>query len=184
MTIIQIIDTFTFYGLDIIALAALTCVCVQVLKLTLLKKCRRKIATFLPILLGGIFYALYAGICHLSVKWVLENYVDVLEHGFSVGALSTLLYVWYEQFIRDKEKTGATQGVIATLIDGYVPGDDAERIAKAICDAIEKDVTGNGANRIAEILSENRTEAISETDVKLLAKLIIETLAHINAGAK
>lgn len=183
MTIIRIIDTFTFYGLDIIGLAALTCVCVQVLKLTALKKIRRKIATFMPILLGVVFYAVYAGICHLSACWVLENYVDVLEHGFSVGALSTLIYVWYEQFIRDKEKTSATQGVIATLIDGYVPDAQTERIAKAICETLEKDVTGNGANRIAEILNENRPESVNEADVKLLAKLIIETLAHINAGA-
>ncbi len=183
MTIIQIIDTFTFYGLDIIALAAFTCLCVQILKNTLLKKCRKKIATFLPFLLGGVFYSVYAGVLNMSVKWVLENYVDVIEHGFSVGALSTLFYVWYEQFIRDKETTGATQGVIATLIEGYVPDDALEKTAKLICEAVEKDVTGNGANRIAEILNESRPDGITETDLKLLSKLIIETLAHINTHA-
>lgn len=183
LTIIQIIDTFTFYGLDIIALAAATCVCVQIIKLTLLKKCRRKIATFLPVVLGTLFYAVYAGVCHLSFKWVLDNYVGVLEHGFSVGALSTLIYVLYEQFIREKETTGATQSVIATLIEGYVPDDKTEQAAKAICEALERDVTGNGTKRVAEILDENRPEDVSEADVKLLAKLIIETIAHINANA-
>lgn len=183
MTIIQIIDTFTFYGLDIIALSALTCVCVQIIKLTLLKNCRRKVVTFLPLLFGTLFYAVYAGVCHLSVKWLFDNYVGVLEHGFAVAALSTLIYVWYEQFVREKEHVSATQGVIATLIDGYVPSDEIESTAKAICEIIEKDVTGNGASRIAELLCESKPENVSETDIKLLSKLIIETLAHIYTSA-
>ena len=182
MTIIQIIDAFTFYGLDIIALAALTCLCVQIAKLTVFKKLRKKIATFLPFILGSVFYAVYAGVYHLSVKWVIDNYISVIEHGFSVGALSTVIYVWYEQFIREKEKTSTTQGVIATLIGGYVPDDELEATAKAICEAIEKDVTGNGANRIAEILGGKSADGVSENDIKLLSKLIIETLAHIDAG--
>ena len=183
MTIIQIIDTFTFYGLDIIALAALTCGLVQVVKLTLLKNFPKTIVTFLPILFGTIFYAVYAGLCHWSVKWLLENYVTVLEHGFAVAALSTLIYVWYEQFVREKKYVSATQGVIATLIEGYVPSEQIEKTAKAICEAIEKDVTGNGVTRVADILNENREGDVSETDIKLLAKLIIETLAHMYASS-
>lgn len=181
MTIIQIIDTFTFYGLDIIALAAATCVAVQIIKLTLFKTIRKKVVTFLPILLGTLFYAVYAGVYHLSAKWVLDNYVGVLEHGLSVGALSTLFYVWYEQFVRERECVSATHGVIATLIEGYVPSERVESTAKAICEAIEKDVTGNGANRIAEILSANHPEDVSEAEIRMLSRLIIETLAHIYA---
>ena len=181
MTIIQIIDTFTFYGLDIIALAVATCAAVQIVKLTLLKRVRKKIVTFLPLLFGTLFYAVYAAILHLNAAWVILNYVTVLEHGLSVGALSTLIYVWYEQFVRDKKYVSATQGIIATLIEGYVPSERIESTAQAICEAIERDVTGNGASRIAEILSAGDLEGVSESDIKLLAKLIIETLAHVNA---
>ena len=59
-----------------------------------------------------------------------------------------------------------------------------ESVAKEIAAAIERDVTGNGANRAAEILKENGIEEISERDVQLLSKLIIETLAHINTTSK
>ena len=38
LTFIEIIDTFTFYGIDVILLAALTAICVQICKLTFLKK--------------------------------------------------------------------------------------------------------------------------------------------------
>ncbi|MDE7087278.1 MAG: hypothetical protein K2O67_03700 [Clostridia bacterium] len=179
MTIIKIIDTFAFYGLDVIALAAATCVTVQILKLTLFKKCRKKVMTFLPFLIGCLYYAAYAALINLSLKYLLDNYVNVLERGFSVGALSTVIYVWYEQFVREKKSVSLSAGVIATLIDGYVPSDETEQIAQQIVLAIERDVTGDGAKKTADILAEHNLEGVTEKDIKLLAKLIIETLAHL-----
>ncbi len=180
MSFIKIIDAFTFYGLDIVLLAALTCITVQILKLTLLKKCQKKIITFLPFVTGILFYAAYTCAVHLSASYAIDNYVEILEHGFSVGALSTVIYVWYEQFIREKSGVSATEGVIATLIEGYVPTEAVEETAKKIADAILKDVTGQGAAKTAEILSDNAESGITERDVELLAKLIIETLAHMS----
>ena len=49
MTVIEIIDAFTFYGLDVILLAAATAVAVQLCKVTFLKRLNRKIVTFLPL---------------------------------------------------------------------------------------------------------------------------------------
>jgi len=180
MSIFQIIDAFTFYGLDVILLSALTSVTVQLLKKTVFKRCNNKIYTFLPFTFGVIYYAVYAGLRQMSFVYLIDNYVSILEHGFSVGALSTLLYVCYEQFLQTKKTEKATEGVIATLIAGYVPSDGCERVAKLIAEAIEKDVTGSGAKKTAEILAANQAEGVTENDVKLLAKLIIETLAHIN----
>lgn len=180
MSIFQIIDAFAFYGLDVILLSALTALTVQLLKKTVLKNCNKKTYTFLPFTFGAIYYAAYAAIRQMSLAYLIENYVAVLEHGFSVGTLATLLYVCYEQFLRDKKTADATESVIATLITGYVPADGVEEVAKAIAEAIEKDVTGDGAKKTAEILAANQAEGITENDVKLLAKLIIETLAHIN----
>jgi type IV secretory pathway VirB6-like protein len=181
LTIIEIIDTFTFYGIDVILLAAATCIIVQVIKATLLKNCKKKIITFLPFFIGCVLYAVYAGLYNLSFVYLLENFTLILEHGFGVGALSTVMYVWYEQFIREKSTCSQTVGVISTLIEGYVPSDKLEATAQKIADAIQKDVTGDGANKAAEILSEDLEEGITERDVALLSKLIIETLAHLNA---
>ncbi len=179
MTLIQIIDTFTFYGLDVLLLAVATCIFTQLLKKTLFKNSQKKVITFLPFIVGLLLYAAYFALYNLSFKILLEKYVTVLEHGFSVGALSTVIYVWYEQFIRGKQKTSASQGVIATLIEGYVPSDAVETVAKSICEAIEKDVTGDGAQKAAEILLEQGGDGINESNAKMLAKLIIETLAHM-----
>lgn len=179
LTVFEIIDAFTFYGLDIFVLAAATGILVQILKLTLLKNCQKKIITFLPFLIGSLLYTGYSALIRLSFRYVLDNYVNVLEHGFSVGALSTLIYVWYEQFVRNKDKVSATAGVISTLIEEYVPKENVLKIAEEIARAIEKDVTGDGARKTAEILAANSLETVTENDIKVLSRLIIETLAHI-----
>lgn len=182
MTVFEIIDAFTFYGLDVIALAAATSVTVQILKLTLLKNCQRKIITFLPFLVGSLLYTGYSALINLSFRYVLDNYVSVLEHGFSVGALSTLIYVWYEQFVRNKSKESVAEGIISTLIEEYVPNEEVARIASEIAHAIEKDVTGDGAKKTAEILTANSLDDVTESDIKVLSRLIIETLAHMGTA--
>lgn len=182
MTLMEILDAFTFYGLDIMLLAALTTLCVQILKISLLKKCQKKILTFLPFIVGCLFYGAYTVLYNMDFRILVMSYVDVMEHGFSVGALSTIIYVWYEQFIRGKKGQSATEGVIATLIEGYVPTDAVEDAAARIADAIQKDVTGDGAVKATDILKEYCGEDMQEKDIKLLSRLIIETLAHMNAA--
>lgn len=182
MTFIEIIDTFTFYGVDVILLAGATALLTQLLKKTLFKRAQKKIVTFLPFVLGTVLYAVYAAVRNLSVCYVFEEYTAILEHGISVGATATLFYVMYEQFVRNKKGLSETEGVIATLIEGYVPEDKIESAAKAVAEAIQKDVTGNGASKAEEILTEFSGGEIGERNVKLLCKLIIETLAHMNAS--
>jgi len=179
MTLIEIISTFTFYGFDVLALAAVTAIIVQICKKTFLKKVQKKLITFLPFALGTFLYALYAALRHWNFFYILNDYVGILEHGFSVGVVATLMYVMYEQFVREKSGLSATQGVVAALIEGYVPSDKLEAVAKAIADAIAKDVTGNGAKRTAEILTENSEECVTENEIVLLSKLIIEALAQL-----
>ena len=165
--------------MDVTLLALVTSVVTQVLKKTLFKRSQKKLVTFLPFILGTLFYAAYAAVRNLSLYYLVESYVSVLEHGISVGAVATLYYVLYEQFVRVKSNLSETERVISTLIEGYVPTDSVESAARAVAEAIERDVTGNGAVRAQEILSEYSDGGISERDLQLLCKLIIETLAHI-----
>lgn len=182
MTVFEIIEAFTFYGFDIIALAVATSISVQILKRTLLKNCQKKIITFLPFAIGALLYAGYCALVHLSFRYILDNYVSVLEHGFSVGALSTLIYVWYEQFVRNKNTGSAAAQVISTLIEEYVPKEELLSIAEEIARAIQRDVTGDGAKKTADILTAHSLEEVTENDIKVLSRLIIETLAHISTS--
>ncbi|MDE7453049.1 MAG: hypothetical protein K2N22_01420 [Clostridia bacterium] len=180
MTFIQIIDLFTFYGIDVAVLALATAVLTQVLKITVFKKVQKKILTFIPFTIGTLLYAVYAAVRNLSVEYLLENYAEILEHGLAIGSLATLLYVLYEQFIRKKNGLSETEQVVSALIEGYVPADSVEKVAKEVSEAILKDVTGNGAKLCEEIIAASATEEINERDIQLLSKLIIETLAHIS----
>ena len=178
MSFIQIFSTFTFYGIDISCLALITTLLTQLLK-KLIFKTNKKLVTFLPFVLGTVFYAVYAVVRNLSLSYLLEEYISVLEHGISVGAVATLYYVLYEQFVRTKSSVSQTEKVISTLIEGYVPTDKLEEAAKSIAEAISRDVTGNGAARTREILTEFSSGEMNERDLQLLSKLIIETLAHL-----
>ena len=179
MSFIQIISTFTFYGLDVSLLALVTVALTQLIKKTVFKNAQKKLITFLPFMLGTLFYAVYAVVRNLSFYYVFDEYVSILEHGISVGAIATLYYVMYEQFVRVKSNLSETESIIATLIEGYVPTDCVDKAARAIAEAIERDVTGNGATRAQDILAEYSNGEASERDLQLLAKLIIETLAHL-----
>lgn len=182
MTFIEIIDTFTFYGVDVLLIALLTAVLTQIIKITLFKNAQKKLLTFLPFVIGTLLYAVYAILRHLSFFYLFEEYTCVLEHGLSVGAMATLYYVLYEQFVREKDNLSQAEGVIATLIDGYVPKENVQKAAKAVAEAIERDVTGNGALKAKEILTEYSDGEISQNDIILLSRLIIETLAHITTA--
>lgn len=182
MTVIEIIDTFTFYGIDVIMLAFLTAVTVQLFKLAPFTKNNKKLLTFAPFFTGTLYYAVYACIRNLSFIYVLKEYVSVLEHGISVGAAATLLYVLYEQFVRNKNGgQSVSESVISALIKSYVPERGLQKTAALIAEAIQKDVTGSGAKRAAEIIADNAEGELCEEELKLLSKLIIETLAHVNA---
>lgn len=182
MNFFTIIDAFSHYGLDVFALAMATAFTTQIIKVIFFKKANKKIVTFLPFVIGTLYYAAFAALKNMSFEYIAENYIATLEKGFSVGAVATLIYVLYEQFVREKSKLSATQGVIKTLIEGYVPTDKCEEVAKLIAEAIERDVTGDGAKRAEEILKENVEGEVRERDIALLAKLIIETLAHITTS--
>lgn len=176
----NIVNTLTFYGLDIALLSAATCAIVQIAKKTFLKNCQKKILTFAPFITGTVLYAIYFAVSRLNISCLLSSFHEISERGFTVGALSTVVYVWYEQFIRNKDGASRNEGIISTLIEGYVPTDEVESVAKRIAEAIEQDVTGDGAKKTAEILLSNTGEGVTERDITLLSKLIIETLAHVN----
>ncbi len=180
LTFIEIIDTFTFYGIDVILLAAATALITQLMKKTLFARAQKKIVTFLPFLTGIFLYAVYEGVRNMSVAYLFEEYTSIIEHGISVGTAATLYYVLYEQFVRKPNGLSETEKVVAALIEGYVPSDSIEAAAKAVAEAIGRDVTGNGAARAQEIIAGYADGEINEKDVVLLSKLIIETLAHMS----
>ena len=125
MDFFTIMDDLTLYGVDIAVISGVTCTIVQILKRTVLKNCNKKVLTFLPFVIGTVLYAVFAAVAHLDIGYLLTDLPYVCERGFTIGSLSTVLYVLYEQFIREREQTPVTEGVISVLMEGYLQADDA-----------------------------------------------------------
>ncbi len=184
MNLIQIIDTFSFYGVDMFGAAMLTCILTHLLKRTLFRGVQKKVLTFLPFTIGVIIYAVAVSLYHFELTYALDNLSRVLEKGFAIGSLATLIYVLYEQFIRKDSSLTITENVIATLIRDYVPDTNIEDVAKKVAEAIANDVTGMGADKTAQIIAKFCKKDVTQQQITLLAKLIIEALAHISTSKR
>lgn len=175
----EIIDMVTFYGLDVALLAAVTCAAVQLLKNCVLKNCNKKILTFLPFLLGILLYAALFAAENADFFAPFRSLTEVAERGFSVGALSTVIYVCYEQFIRGSNASAA-ESIVATLIGGYVSDESLESAAKEIAEAVAEDAAA-AVERAAEILSSHAEGRLTEREAQLLAGLIVGTLSLLSS---
>ena len=184
VTIIQLINTFTFYGIDIVLLAVLTTITVAIIKKLLFKKASKKILTFLPFIVGTLFYCGYSALVNLSFAPIVNAISEHLEKGFAVGATATILYVVYEQFVRGDSSTPLTESVAKTILTGYIKSDDIDDVSKSVSDAILNDVTGSALERVRRIIAEHADEATDEREIYLLAKTLCDTLEHLNSAKK
>ena len=182
VTIIQLINTFTFYGIDIVLLAFLTTIAVAIIKKLLFKKTSKKLLTFLPFIIGTLFYCAYSALVNLSFSPILNGISEHLEKGFAVGATATILYVVYEQFLRGDNSTPLAESVAKTILEGYIKSDELDAAAKSAYEAVLNDVTGSALERVRSVIKEHADEATSEREILLLAKTLCDTLAHLNSA--
>ena len=183
LTIIQLINTFTLYGIDTIMLAALTTATVAIIKKLFFKKASKKLLTFLPFIIGTIFYCAYSAIINLSVASVINEISAHLEKGFAVGATSTILYVVYEQFVRGDKSTPLSESVAKAILEGYIKSDELSNASKSAYEAVVNDVTGSALERVKQIISEHAAEGVNEREILLLAKTLCDTLSHLNSAS-
>lgn len=184
VTIIQLINTFTFYGIDVVLLAVLTTITVAIIKKLFFKKASKKLLTFLPFIIGTLFYCGYSALVNMSFSPVINGFSEHLEKGFAVGATATIFYVVYEQFVRGDSSTPLSESVAKTILEGYVKSDDLDSVAKSVSEAVLNDVTGSASERIRRIISEHADESTDEREILLLAKTLYDTLLHLNSAKK
>ena len=182
VTIIQLINTFTFYGIDIVLLALLTTVTVAIIKKLFFKKASKKLLTFLPFIVGTLFYCGYSALVNMSFLPVVNGICEHLEKGFAVGATATIFYVVYEQFLRGDSSTPLFESVAKTILEGYIKSDEIDTAAKKAYEAVLNDVTGSALERVRNVIKEHADEATSEREIVLLAKTLCDTLAQLNSA--
>ena len=182
MTIIQLINTFTFYGIDTFLLAALTTLTVAIIKKLFFKKTSKKLLTFLPFIVGTVFYCGYSALVNLSITPLINGISEHVERGFAVGATATVIYIVYEQFLRGDNSASIFESVAKTILEGYIKSDELDSAAKSACEALLNDVTGSALERVRDVISEHAEEGVSEREILLLAKTLCDTLSHLNSA--
>lgn len=182
MTIIQLINTFTFYGIDTVLLALLTTVTVAIIKKLFFKKTSKKLLTFLPFILGTLFYCAYSALANLSFAPVLSDACGHFEKGFAIGATATIIYVVYEQFLRGDKSTPLFESVAKTILEGYIKSDELDIASKSAYEAVLNDVTGSALERVHKIIAEHADDGVSEREILTLARTLCETLTRLNSA--
>ena len=182
LTIIQLINTFTFYGIDTVLLASLTTVTVAIIKKLFFKKASKKLLTFLPFIVGTLFYCGYSALVNFSLTPIINDISEHLEKGFAVGATATVIYIIYEQFLRGNRSASIFESVTKTILQGYIKSEELDATAKSACEALLNDVTGSALERVREIISEHAEEGTGEREILLLAKTLCDTLSHLNSA--
>ena len=179
MTFIEIIDLFTYYGVDVAVLGIITCALTQILKTTILKKAPNKVYAFLPVVIGTVLYFAYALLTHLSFEYAIANATLILDKGFTVGCAATLIYVVCEQFMKGGIPSTPAQNVVAAMIADFVDGEKLDEVSKKIADEFDVADLRSAAQRIENTLCESCTGDAAAKELNTVALLIAGMLAQI-----
>lgn len=182
LTFVEIIDLFTFYGVDVVIIGAITCVLTQILKTTVLKNAPNKVYAFLPVVIGTLMYFAYAMLTHLSFEYAVQNFTFLLDKGFTVGGAATIIYVICEQFVRGGSSLPTAQKVVAAIIKNCVDSQKLNDVARKIYDEFDATDLDGAAKQIANTLSESAGDADAEEFLDL-AVLVANTLYKMTATA-
>lgn len=173
MTIMQYLNAFRLYGLDVLLLALGVTLVTALLKKTLLKNAPKKLYLFLPFLIGLVFWCIYRAIADRNFLFLTENFPQTLESAFACGCAATLYYVVYEQFFRTKAEGGSSEP-LSPLLEGYVPEEKREEAARAL----DEGATGLEGDALRAFVSQTLTayadETVSEADIVAAAAVIAE----------
>lgn len=184
MTFIEIIDLITFYGVDVAVLGITTSALTQILKLTLLKSAPKKLYTFLPLITGVLLYTVYCMLAHASFNYAFENLAYILERGFSVSAVATIVYAVYEQFVRGQSvKLPTAEMIVAAMVTDLIEPEKLNTVVQNIDKALESSVEGEAVEAVARILFENAQGDADMESFRTVAMLISETLARLKKTA-
>lgn len=178
MTVVEIIDFVTLYGVDVVALAAVTAAVCAILKKTLLKDAER-LNAFMPYIIGSALYAAYAAAAHGSLAFLCDNMCEVISRGFAVGALATMA-----KAAVSKKACGAAAPVkaVAAMLEGYVAAGSEIAAAEEMAALFGESGKDGFAAGAAQTLSRYAAGELPEGEAAVLAELIGETLEFFYAA--
>jgi len=180
MSLFQIFNAFEKYSFDILFLALIVVILTSFIKRIILKNKYKKIVTFVPFIIGICVYLLYLYV-FLNKNIVNLITTENIKNGFKIGGISTVYYIFYEQFIRGKRDI-ATLNISELTVEGILSSivikNNLQSTAKIIAE-LTKDRLNDKYycyNLITETVNGKLINGVTQLDVLTHAKLIVSAL--------
>ncbi len=175
MGFVQLYTIFTNYGLDILIVAFVVCLLTNVLKRTLLKGLKNKYYTFLPLILGTLFYLVYLFIIGKDMSFIKDNAYSIFENTIKIGCIATFIYSIFEQFFR-KGTLPEKHQTLSPYLENIIEKEKIEQVAKTLC---EIDLTDEvvALENIKNILESNAQENTTKNEIQFFSTLIFSHLS-------
>jgi len=180
MSLFQIFNAFEKYNVDVLFLAAVVVIITSFIKRIILKNKYKKIVTFVPFIVGIAVYLLYLYVFKEKNIQILINSENI-KSGFKTGGISTVYYIFYEQFIRGKRSI-TTFSISQLTVEGIL----SAIVVSTYLESAAKEVTEKTADRlndknyclhiISEIVNGKLINGTTVQDVLIHSKLIFTAL--------
>lgn len=162
------------YGADVLLVALIVALCVEVLRRVLPAKIvRAPVFHLIPPLLGAALFAGYYALSHGSIGSIAENPQYFLERGVAVSCVSVAENALFSRLLGETDLSERAAIVRELLLEEI--GEKTEEVAQKIADAVSLEYSEEDVRRTEELLREY-SPATSEECARLLARRIVETL--------
>lgn len=173
-------DFLAGYAPGTVLVACVVVACVWLLKKTVLKNyLKNPLVAFLPFALGVVAYAVYYCIVKLSFEVFLGEAWYVIQNGFAVGCLATVLSALLDKLC-GKTKLSGKALVVRPLLADVAPAQELDALAEAVADCISVDCSQEDEEKVFSLLCEKlygESDLPPDTDnLRALAKLIVATV--------
>ena len=172
---IEFFNQISSLNTDVIVIAVIICALVSLLK-KVIPASKKKYLTFAPFVCGCILYGLYLLITN---KGLVFSYYT-LKKGVESGAASTVFYMFYEQFIKNKD-AALTDIILITvkrILKPLIKEDFLEEVSAGIISDIKNYVDDISRCILicGDIIKDKKNQKTTIIDIEAATMLIVSIL--------
>ena len=173
-------DFLAGYAPGTVLVACVVVACVRLLKKTVLKNyLKNPLIGFLPFALGVVVYAVYYCVVKLSFDVFLGEAWYVIQNGFAVGCLATVLSALLDKLC-GKTKLSGKALIVRPLLENVAPAQALDALAEEVAACISDDCSQEDEERVFSLLREKLCDesggSADADELRALAKLIVATV--------
>lgn len=181
MTIVHFLNAMEKYSANVLFLAFAVCLATSLLKKVISVKLK-KYLTFAPFILGCVAYGVYMFFTDKSYDIFTQQ--TVLK-GLQCGAVATIYYVMFEQFIRGKKSLIGMNDAKQIAVAGMLKNIVTENYLYSVSAFVTEQISNNSADMpyctavCLTAFAGKTLPGVTENDIAATVRLIAATLSVI-----